>query len=127
MYKDKAAQKEATRERVRRYREKNSTRVTPIVTPIVTPTRVTPRDNVTPKPKNVTPYVTPILPTEPGWADVQAFILRDSPRMGNLERLQRIAGSLGKYADDVMYGISGLTMLDIGEVIGTQPALYPVS
>ena len=115
MYKDKAAQREANRLKAQRHREraKGVTLLDSNPQEIVTP--------VTPK------YVTPNLPQEPGWADVQAFILRDSPRMANLERLQRIAGSLGKYADDVQYGISGLTMLDIGEVIGTQPALYPVS
>ena len=119
MYKDKEAQREANRLKAQRHREREKG-----VTEGVTENNSNPQELTPVTPEIVTPDV---LPVTPGWADVQAFILRDSPRMGNLERLQRIAGSLGKYADDVMYGISGLTMQDIGECIGTQPALYPVS
>jgi hypothetical protein len=68
--------------------------------------------------------VRPVAPyPSDGWPDVMAYILREGPRMANLERLQRIAGSLGKQAGEVWFGISGLTMEDIGEVIGTQEAL----
>jgi hypothetical protein len=66
-----------------------------------------------------------VIPSE-GWRTVEAYISREGPAMPNLERLQRIAGSLGKYAGDVWFGLSGLTMRDIGEVIGTQPARYSV-
>ncbi len=59
-----------------------------------------------------------------GWPDVKAYISRESPRMANLERLQRIAGSLGKCSGDVWFGVSGLTMEDIGSVIGTKEGLY---
>ncbi len=65
-----------------------------------------------------------VTPLDPGWQHVKDFILHDPPEnkgMPRLERLQRIAGSLGKYADDVYFG--ELTMGDIGKVIGTKPAL----
>ncbi len=60
------------------------------------------------------------------WLVVAEHINTPCPGMPNLERLQRISGSLGKYADQVWYGLGGLTMSDIGKVIGTQPAMYPV-
>lgn len=85
--------------------------------------------NVTPDtPKAVTPdgMSRPAVTPSDGWPDVEAYILRDSPRMPNLERLQRIAGSLDKYADQVMFGVSGLTMQDIGETIGSLPPAYSV-
>jgi len=54
------------------------------------------------------------------WEHVKDFITRPSnSKMPNLEKLQRIAGSLGKYAGEVWLG--DLTMQDIGEVIGTLP------
>ena len=56
---------------------------------------------------------------DPAWEHVKEFIQRPSPRMPNLERLQRIAGSLGKNAHEVWFG--NLTMQDIGQVIGTLP------
>ena len=108
MYKDKAKEKAATTERVRRYREKQKG---------VTIEGVTPQ--------GVTENVIPVTPLD-GWPDVIAYIERDSPRMPNLERLQRIAGSLGSNASEVWFGVTGLTMQDIGEVIGIQPSLYPV-
>jgi hypothetical protein len=58
-----------------------------------------------------------------GWADVARDVTSPAPGMPNLERMQRIAGSLGKYTDDVWYGDKGLTMGDIGKVIGTLPPL----
>jgi len=58
------------------------------------------------------------------WAKVAKNITTPCPDMPNLERLQRIAGSLGKYADMVFYGQDGLTMADIGKVIGTLPPVY---
>jgi hypothetical protein len=57
------------------------------------------------------------------WAIVARNIVKPCPGMSNLERLQRIAGSLGKYADQVYYGQHGLTMKDIGGVIGILPPL----
>ncbi len=57
------------------------------------------------------------------WLVVAEKINAPCPGMPNLERLQRIAGSLGKHADDVWYGLGGLTMSDIGKVIGTLPPM----
>ena len=105
-YKDAEQAREANREKARRHREKIKG---------VTKIDSNPRESVTPA---VTPN-----PND-GWKDVEAFIKRDSPRMANLERLQRIAGSLGKRSGDVWFGVSGLTMEDIGSVIGTQEGLY---
>lgn len=57
------------------------------------------------------------------------FTKTSCPGMPRLERMQRIAGSLGKHADKVWFGchptLSGLTMQDIGDVIGTLPPLHP--
>lgn len=118
MYKDKEKQKEVNRERVRRYREKQKG---------VTSEGVTE--------EGVTPPVTP-SPVD-GWPDVKAFIERESLGMPNLERLQRIAGSLREHklspvgggpsypaSKDVWFGVSGLTMEDIGSVIGTKEGKY---
>lgn len=58
----------------------------------------------------------------PEWAHVVEYIKRPSPRMPNLERLQRIAGALGQHADEVHFG--DLTLKEIGEVIGVLPPLY---
>jgi len=55
------------------------------------------------------------------WLAVAEYINRPGPGMPNLERLQRIAGSLSKYADQVWFGLGGLTMEDISKVIGTLP------
>ncbi len=59
------------------------------------------------------------------WLTVAEYINRPVTGMPNLERLQRISGSLGKYADQVWFGLGGLTMSDIGKVISTQPAMMP--
>ena len=81
------------------------------------------RNRVTPDLSHpVTPAIT-LLEGDP-WADVKAYIERESPRMANLERLQRIAGCLGKRAGEVYFGISGLTLEDIGKVIGVQEGVY---
>ena len=78
--------------------------------------RVKPMSNLTAQ--DAKPAVKPI---DPDWQHVKDYILSECPGMPRLERLQRIAGSLGKYADDVWFG--GLTMGDIGRVIGVQGAL----
>jgi hypothetical protein len=109
-YKDKEKQKEATRERVRRYREKGK--------------------DVTPQVENVTPIAELHNPQDKAWQHVKEYIQSESPGMSRLERLQRIAGSLGKYADQVYFGVNSeglqLTMDQIGKVIGTKEALYKV-
>jgi len=103
MPQSKEAKREATRERVKRYRAKKD-----VTLNYVTPSVV------------VTPDVTP-LPSE--WQVVKDFISRESnSKMPNLEKLQRIAGSLGKYADEVWFG--ELSMGDIGRVIGVQAASF---
>ena len=79
--------------------------------------------------------------TDPQWAHIEEFISRPTLKgqMSNLERLQRIAGSLGKYASEVRFGYygsitlakdspaqmrcGGLTMEEIGKVIGILPPL----
>lgn len=65
------------------------------------------------------------LPKE--WQHIVSYISRDVPetepnKMPYLERLQRIAGSLGHNAGDVWF--SGLTMQDVGETIDTLPPKY---
>ena len=63
-----------------------------------------------------------VKPIDPEWQHVKDWLLADpGVGMNRLERLQRIAGSLGKLADDVWFG--GLTMGDIGRVIGVKGAL----
>ena len=52
------------------------------------------------------------------WKKLSEFIKRGN----NLEKLQRIGGSLGKYSNEVWMG--GLNLLEIGSVIGTKPGLY---
>jgi len=60
----------------------------------------------------------PVNPQDAAWQKVREFILKPSnSRMSNLEKLQAIAESLGKYADDVLFGVGGLTMGDIGRVL----------
>ena len=61
------------------------------------------------------------------WADVIAYLNEPDHGMPNLERLKRIAGSLGKRAGEVYFGISGLTLEDIGAVIGVQGGLYALT
>ncbi len=61
------------------------------------------------------------------WLTVAEYINRPgSGPMTNLERLQHISGSLSKYADQVWYGLGGLTMEDIGKVIGTLPPMVGI-
>ncbi len=79
--------------------------------------------------KGVTLGVTKVGVTEqgvtrlpPAWQAVKDYITRPTIREpSNLERMQRICGSLGKRADDVWFGFGGLTAQDIGEVIGILP------
>jgi len=63
---------------------------------------------------------TPIpLNVPDNWKPLKAFIQRPSnnPKMTNLEKIQAIYRNLGKYADDVRYGVEGPTMGDIGRVL----------
>ena len=58
------------------------------------------------------------------WANVRDFIRAESSSsMPNLEKLQRIAGSLGKNAHEVRFGLYGPTLEDIGNTIGVLPPL----
>ena len=63
----------------------------------------------------------------PEWQAVTKYLSRGD----NLDRMQRIAGSLNVtsrkvyLADQVYFGIGGLTIADIGKVIGTQEARLP--
>ena len=69
--------------------------------------------------------VQPKIPDSPdGWKDVKAYVQRESSGMPNLERLQRIAGSLGSQAGEVMFGVTGIMMEDIGSVVGVEGAKY---
>ena len=63
--------------------------------------------------------------TDPHWQHLIDYINRPEPEgtMPYLERHQRIAGSLGKLADQVEWG--GLSVQEIKEVIGELPPLYP--
>lgn len=108
-YKDKERQKEAVRKSMAKARGCETL-----------------DDNVKPQScetlNEVKPPVTP-SPVD-GWPDVKAYISREVPGMANLERLQRIAGALGKRVGDVWFGVSGLTMEDIGSVLGTKGGKY---
>lgn len=110
MYKDKEQQREANRIASQRRREKQKG-----MTQGMTETEGMTQENIT-------PVITP-NPVD-GWPDVKAYISREAPGMANLERLQRIAGALGKRAGDVWFGVSGLTMEDIGSVLGTKEGKY---
>ena len=67
----------------------------------------------------------PLTAHDLAWKKVMDFIKRPTEgRMSNLEALKRIAGSLGDNAGAVWFGLNGLTMEDIGSVIGTLPPLY---
>lgn len=64
--------------------------------------------------------------TGTAWGYIHGYLQREPlglNSMSNLERLQRIAGSLGKHAGEVRFGLSGPTFQEIGEVIGVQPAM----
>jgi hypothetical protein len=64
-------------------------------------------------------------PQDQAWAHLRTFISTPSEGMSNLEKMQRIAGSLNKYADQVFFGASfELNMEQIGKVIGTKEALW---
>ena len=60
----------------------------------------------------------------PEWQAVKTFLTTPAPGMPRLERMQRIAGSLGKYQSEVFFGLGGLTVKDISGVIGELPPLY---
>ncbi len=118
-YKSEEAQREAARLRMQRMRARG---VTLGVTSSQGVTDPSISEGVTLE-SGVTQGVTGEL-TGP-WLTVAEKINTPCPGMPNLERLQRISGSLGKYTDDVWYGLGGLTMGDIGKVIGTLPAMTP--
>lgn len=107
-YKDQSRQREANRLRMQKARQGNTE-------PEVSPENVLP---------NVLPDV--LLPDiralPDAWAHVKEFISRPARPgdKGNLEKLQLIAGSLGKRADQVWFGLGGLTMADIGQTLGTK-------
>uniref|UniRef100_A0A6H2A0K0 Uncharacterized protein n=1 Tax=viral metagenome TaxID=1070528 RepID=A0A6H2A0K0_9ZZZZ len=65
-----------------------------------------------------------VIPDLPSDA-LKAYISRPSPGMANLERLQRLSGSLGKYGSQVFMG--NYTIEEIGKAIGVLPPLYPRS
>jgi len=71
-------------------------------------------------PKGITVDVIP-HGHDPAWVHIKEFVQRQEPpgTMPYLERLQRIAGSLGKNAHEVRLG--ALTLEDIGKVIGVMP------
>ena len=96
----------ASKERMRRHRN--------LVTPDVTPRQQAAARDEARQPETI----------EQGWRDLESYIQRAGPAMPNLERIQRIAGSLGPNADAVQFGITGITVQDIGTTIGTQPAKY---
>ncbi len=113
-YKDEEARKEAGRERIRRYRalHQGVTLEQGVTEPVVS-------EGVT--------SLSGVTGTLTGpWLTVAEHINTPCPGMPNLERLQRIAGSLGKYADQGWYGLGGLTMEDIGRVIGTLPPMIGI-
>ena len=120
-YKDLKKQREAARERQRRHREGVTKGVTDekgVTSPFVS-------DGVT---EGVTKeklcHAEDVTPLPPEWEAVRKFITFPGPGMPRLERMQRIAGSLGKYQSEVFFGLGGLTVKDISEVIGEQPPLY---
>jgi len=124
-HKDPLKAKEASKERMRRHRGASN----------VTPSQ----ENVTPAKAKISKKVTsPTGPEQtpdvvfrqdgkkiytgtlrPEWAHIREFISRPGLSyngMTNLERLQSIFKSLGRFSDDVYFG--GLTIGDIGKVIG---------
>jgi len=107
--------KEASKLRMQRYRKRNKS-VTESVT--YSPNSVTINaDNVTHSPDGFT-SPPPESEQPDAWRKLGEFIKRGN----NLEKLQRIGGSLGKYSNEVWMG--GLNLLEIGSVIGTKPGLY---
>jgi len=81
---------------------------------------VSPPDSVSPESQNP---VSPLLDS-PAWRTVANYITRESPRMNNLERLQRLSGMPAPFNGMVWFGNQGLTLADIGAVIGTKEAKY---
>tara|TARA_Y100000310_G_scaffold241250_1_gene245177 strand:+ start:227 stop:610 length:384 start_codon:yes stop_codon:yes gene_type:complete len=126
---DKGANRVAARERKRRQRAKSVTSERDTVTSkrdilesVTSPPKaegVTPGESVTFS--DVTP-LSPVVSLPPEWDTIARYISREGSGMPNLERLQRIAGSLGKYADEVWMG--ELTVGDIGRVIGKEGPKY---
>jgi len=112
-YKSKEAQREANREAQKRRYEKIN--LIPDKENLIPEAEV----GITEKPHTLEPHTQNLIPDP--WQHVQEFIKRTEPpgTMPYLERLQRIAGSLGKNAHEVRFGI--FTMEDIGHVIGTLP------
>ena len=81
---------------------------------------VDPAQIVDPTSRKVDPGVDPFIDKGgAAWQHVRDFISEPCPGMTRLERMQRIAGSLGKNAKHVWFG--DLTVADIGAVIGTLP------
>lgn len=98
--------REATRERVKRYREAQ---------------KALHEEDVTRS--DVTQNTGLRRDMDEAWEHVIDLISRPTNKPGDmphLERHQRIAGSLGKYASEVWLGQGGLTAQDIGRVIGIQ-------
>uniref|UniRef100_A0A6M3JR54 Uncharacterized protein n=1 Tax=viral metagenome TaxID=1070528 RepID=A0A6M3JR54_9ZZZZ len=109
-YTDKAKEREANKERARRYREAHKP-TGPTVTPVTPVTPDNSRSNLD----------SMVIPSDA----LKAYISRPSPGMANLERLQRLSGSLGKYGSQVFMG--NYTIEEIGKAIGVLPPLYPRS
>ena len=109
--KDETKRREASAERVRRYRAKRALQKGVTLEQGVT--SLSEAEGVT-APLSVTTGVT--LPPE--WQNVVNFLHKDP---GNLEKLQRIAGSLGRNAEEVRFGVSGPTMDEIGRTISILP------
>ncbi len=113
--------KEATRLRVKRYRALHGS----VTSSPDSVTKAT--ENVTQSPNSVTLEegegvtkvgISPEDIRPDAWEKLHSFIQRGN----NLEKLQRICGSLGGYAQGVWMG--DLNLEDIGEVIGVKQGLY---
>ncbi|KKL95917.1 hypothetical protein LCGC14_1849730, partial [marine sediment metagenome] len=63
------------------------------------------------------------MDTRDPWKVLHGYVKREGVGMPNLERIQRIAGSLGKHAGEVRFGPYGPTLEEVGKLIGTQPAM----
>ncbi len=63
---------------------------------------------------------------ETDWEPLKDYLRQDTRPgdMSHLERLQRIAGSLGKLSGEVRFGLEGPTFQEIGDTIGVEGALY---
>ena len=148
-YKDKEKQRGAKREAVRRYRTKGTTEshVVPVV-PVVpsalegTTSHVVPAGHVVPvKATGTTKQIDRQRPARElseivqsakskghlplPWAHLVEYIQQPCPGMPRLERMQRIAGSLGRYASEVYFGIgdTALDMEQIGKTIWILPPM----